>query len=406
MQHHAGQQPSYGSAEPPPYGSAQQPSYGYVQHGPGPEGPGGPDRPDRSGRRSRPRRARGGRRKRFLWIGAAVAVLGLASVPVLNAFDVFSDNGDPMSFDRTGPGGGSGDAGKGGSSGTGDPRVRMPTGPRADFTTANTLDDGTKIGVTTLHGKKSGFTGRVWVWAPKEYYEEKYAKSAFPVLIALPGGPGYPVNYWMGTDLKLQSSISEWSKSGKSKPFIVVMPVLNADNKNYYDGSDIPGQPKMGTWMSDDVPDLVKANFRTFASRDGWAFMGSSSGAFVGLKQVLQHPDRFKAVIASGPDLRPDSPLWRGHEKEMRANDPEQLAKSLIARPGAPDVHLAFQIGTKEGGRAKLESFMKKYGKGPIKTRLQVIEGGGHNARGYVRGMDDGTMQWISKVIPGPTPAP
>ncbi|KOT55704.1 hypothetical protein ADK43_24505 [Streptomyces rimosus subsp. rimosus] len=341
-----------------------------------------------------------------MWIGAAVAVLGLASVPVLNAFDVFSDNGDPMSFDRTGPGGGSGDAGKGGSSGTGDSRVRMPTGPRADFTTANTLDDGTKIGVTTLHGKKSGFTGRVWFWAPKEYYEEKYAKSAFPVLIALPGGPGYPVNYWMGTDLKLQSSISEWSKSGKSKPFIVVMPVLNADNKNYYDGSDIPGQPKMGTWMSDDVPDLVKANFRTFTSRDGWAFMGSSSGAFVGLKQVLQHPDRFKAVIASGPDLRPDSPLWRGHEKEMRANDPEQLAKSLIARPGAPDVHLAFQIGTKEGGRAKLESFMKKYGKGPIKTRLQVIEGGSHNARGYVRGMDDGTMQWISKVIPGPTPAP
>ncbi|WP_030667273.1 alpha/beta hydrolase-fold protein [Streptomyces rimosus] len=343
-----------------------------------------------------------------MWIGAAVVALGLASVPVLNAFDVFSDNGDPMSFDRTGPDGGAsgGSAGQGGSSGTADPGVRMPTGPRAEFTTANTLDDGTKIGVTTLHGKKSGFTGKVWVWAPKEYYEEKYAKSAFPVLIALPGGPGYPVNYWMGTDLKLQSSISEWSKSGKSKPFIVVMPVLNADDKHYYDGSDIPGQPKMGTWMSDDVPDLVKANFRTFSSRDGWAFMGSSSGAFVGLKQVLQHPDRFKAVIASGPDLRPDSPLWRGHPKEMQANDPEQLAKALIARPGAPDVHLAFQIGTKEGGRAKLEAFMKKYGKGPIKTRLQVIEGGGHNARGYVRGMDDGTMEWISKVMPGPTPAP
>ncbi|GCD44838.1 alpha/beta hydrolase [Streptomyces paromomycinus] len=389
--------------EHPPNGPEGRPAYGYEADG----GPAyGPAREHRAPRR---RTGRGtGRRKRLWLAGAVVAVLGLAAVPVLNAFDVFSDNGDPMSFDRprTDGGGTGGSGGAGGSSDGSAPGVRMPTGPQAQFTTANTLDDGTKIGVTTLHGKKSGFTGRVWVWAPKEYYEDKYAKSAFPVLIALPGGPGYPVNYWMGTDLKLQSSISEWSTSGKSKPFIVVMPVLNADDKNYYDGSDIPGQPKMGTWMSDDVPDLVKANFRTFTSRDGWAFMGSSSGAYVGLKQVLQHPDRFKAVIASGPDTRPDSPLWRGHEKERRANDPEQLAKHLIARPGAPDVHIAFQIGTKEGGRAKLEAFMKKIGKGPIKTRLQVIEGGGHNARGYVRGMNDGSMEWISKVMPGPTPAP
>ncbi|MFH8403221.1 alpha/beta hydrolase [Streptomyces sp. NPDC018019] len=400
MPHHSGQQPPYGHAQrehgqaPQGFGPAPQDfDPVHQEHGPG--------------RDDRPRRTRAGRRKRLLLLGAAVAALGLAAVPVLNAFGVFSDSGEPMSFDRSrADGGQGGSGGTGGSAGTADPRVRMPTGPRAEFTTANTLDDGTRIGVTTLHGKKSGFTGRVWVWAPKEYYEDKYAKSAFPVLIALPGGPGYPVNYWMGTDLKLQSSISEWSKSGKSKPFIVVMPVLNADDKNYYDGSDIPGQPKMGTWMSDDVPDLVRANFRTFASRDGWAFMGSSSGAFVGLKQVLQHPDRFKAVIASGPDTRPDSPLWRGHTKEMRANDPEQLAKALLARPGAPDVHIAFQIGTKEGGRAKLESFMKKYGKGPIKTRLQVIENGGHNAKGYIRGMNDGTMEWISKVMPGPTPAP
>ncbi|MFD7665228.1 alpha/beta hydrolase [Streptomyces sp. NPDC059788] len=392
MQHHSGEQPPYGPEGRSAYGSEGRPARR-------------PGRGER-GRRLLLLRRRAGGRKRLWLLGAVVAVLGLAAVPVLNAFGVFSDTGEPMTFGRPGAGGDGGATGAGGASGTSDPQVRMPTGPQARFTTANTLDDGTKIGVTTLHGKKSGFTGRVWVWAPKEYYEEKYAGSAFPVLIALPGGPGYPVNYWMGTDLKLQSSISEWSRSGKSKPFIVVMPVLNADDKHYYDGSDIPGQPKMGTWMSDDVPDLVKANFRTFASRDGWAFMGSSSGAYVGLKQVLQHPDRFKAVIASGPDTRPDSPLWRGHEKERRANDPEELAKDLIARPGAPDVHIAFQIGTKEGGRAKLESFMKKYGKGPIKTRLQVIEGGGHNARGYVRGMNDGSMEWISKVMPGPTPAP
>ncbi|MFI8926678.1 alpha/beta hydrolase [Streptomyces sp. NPDC053474] len=308
-----------------------------------------------------------------------------------------SDGGEPMSFDSASApapakGRGSEDSG-----------IRLPTGPRASFTTESTLDDGTKIGVTTLHGKKSGFTGKVWVWAPKQYFDPKYSRSGFPVLIALPGGPGYPNNYWMGTDLKLESSIAQWSKEGKSLPFIVVMPVLNPDATFYYDGSDIPGQPKMGTWMTEDVPDFVKANFRTFTSRDGWGFMGSSSGGFVGLKSVLKHPEKFRAVIASGPDTVPDSPLWRGHEPQRLANDPGRLAERLIRR-GGPEVDIAFQVGTAESGQPNLRAFMEKYGKGPVKTRLNVIPGGTHSARSYVPAMADGPIQWISKKMKGPVP--
>ncbi|MGA4802185.1 alpha/beta hydrolase [Streptomyces lavendulocolor] len=344
---------------------------------------------------------------------ALVAAVALGS---LTAVTGCSGEGEPMTFDGPGataaaPGGSAAPApSKGPSKGTGGtvPKTLMPTGPKAEFTTANTLPDGTRIGVTTLHGAKSGFTGKVWVWAPQQYFDPKYAKSGFPVLIALPGGNGYPNNYWMGTDLKLQSSISEWSKEGKSLPFVVVMPVLNPDDKYYYDGSDIPGQPRMGTWMTEDVPDFVRANFRTFASRDGWAFMGSSSGGFVGLKSVLKHPDRFKAVIASGPDTVPDSPLWAGHEKERRANDPERLAALLGSRPDSEDrrVYLAFQVGSRESGVPALRTFVRKYTKGPVKSRLQVIPDGGHNARTYVRGMGDGSIQWISEHLQAPVPGP
>ncbi|MER7661109.1 MULTISPECIES: alpha/beta hydrolase-fold protein [unclassified Streptomyces] len=320
-----------------------------------------------------------------------------------------SDEGEPVSFDGPSvkaPAGGGGAQSGGGAAAEAAAKTLMPTGPKASFTTQNTLDDGTRIGVTTLEGRKSGFTGKVWVWAPEQYFDEKYASSGFPVLIALPGGNGYPNNYWMGTDLKLQSSIAAWSKEGKSLPFIVVMPVLNPDAKNYYDGSDIPGQAKMGTWMTEDVPDFVKANFRTFTSRDGWAFMGSSSGAFVGLKSVLQRPDRFKAVIASGPDTVPDSPLWSGHEPQRQANNPEKLAETLGARPDtrANAVYLAFQVGSKESGVARVKKFVRDYGKGPVKTRLQVIQDGEHNAKTYVQGMGDGSIEWISKHMQAPVP--
>ncbi|MBV9024894.1 MAG: hypothetical protein JO362_14155 [Streptomycetaceae bacterium] len=282
--------------------------------------------------------------------------------------------------------------------------AQMPTGPAAAFTAERTVDDavGTKIGVTTYHGRKSGFTGKVWVWAPPQYFQPQYATKGFPVLIALPGGPGYPNNYWYGPDLQLQEDISHWADTSTSLPFILVMPVLNPD-KQYHDCSDIPGMQKMGTWLTQDIPELAKENFRTLRTRDGWGFMGSSSGGFCGLKSVLQYPDTFKAAIPSGPDIVPDSPLWRGNTAAMKANDPRYLAQQLI-RKGGPDVYLGFQVGSTEGyNMAKVQKFIDQYDQGPIHTRLQVIDGGRHTARSYIKGMAEGTMKWISAHMRGPS---
>ncbi|MFJ6939095.1 alpha/beta hydrolase [Streptomyces sp. NPDC101132] len=373
-----------------------------MQQYPGGGGPSDPY-PARAagGRRDRRRR----RNRRTAWVAGVVAAALVAGGGVLAyRLDAFSDNGEPMSFnqqnaaDETAVGDGTARRPAG-------PEVSLPTGPEARFVRANRLPDGTEIGRTTLHGGKSGFTGDVWVWTPKEYKDPRYARSGFPVLIALPGGHGYPTNYWMGTDLGLQEAVADGVEAGTSLPFIVVMPVINPDRKFYYDGSDIPGHPKMGTWMAEDVPDFVRANFRTFVSRDGWAFMGSSSGGYVGLKQVMAHPERFKAVIASGPETAPDSPLWKGHEKEKRENDPEVLAQRIIDRRG-PDVYVNFQIGTQETGKEKLDRFVRNWGRGPVHTTVRVIQGGAHNGKDYVRGMREGSLEWISKVLQAPVPDP
>ncbi|MFJ5546544.1 alpha/beta hydrolase-fold protein [Streptomyces sp. NPDC093225] len=353
------------------------------------------------------------RARRWLIGSTVVAVLGIGAWQTMSYYEIppFTDKGDPVSFDQTPSGGDSGsDSGGTSRAKPADSKTLMPTGPKAAFKVANTLDDGTKIGVVTYDGKKSGFTGKVWVWAPKEYSDPKYAKSGFPVLIALPGGAGYPMNYWMGTDLKLQSSITQWYQEGKSKPFLLAMPVQNPQpdtDGTYWDGSDIPGQPKMGTWLTEDVPELMKENFRTIKSRDGWAFMGSSTGGFNGLKAVLQKPDRFKAVVASGPDVVPDSRLWKGHEKEKQENNPQVLAQRLIDRKG-PDVYLAFQVGTNESNPRTLpdvQKFIATYGKGPIHTSLRIIQGGRHNAATYVPNMGEGPIQFISEHMEGPTPS-
>ncbi|MFG2981928.1 alpha/beta hydrolase [Streptomyces sp. NPDC048258] len=384
---HGGQQP---------YGQPQQP---YGQEPYEPQEPYGQEPEYEPRRKSRVRR----------WVIAGVSVLALAGIAagVMYHFEIppFTDKGAAVSFGK--PPAGDGKK-KDAAPQPASSKMLMPTGPDAKFSNTMTLPDGTHVAVTTLEGKKSGFKGKVWVWAPKEYNDPKFAKSGFPVMIALPGGAGYPSNYWMGTDLGLQSSISKWYAEGKSKPFILAMPVLNPapDDKGiYWDGSDIPDQPKMGTWLTEDVPDLMKANFRTVKSRDGWAFMGSSTGGFAGLKAVLKHPDKFKAVIASGPDIVPDSSLWKGHDKEKAENNPEILAKQLIDRKG-PDVYLAFQVGDSENNKKTLpdvQKFIATFGnKGPVHTDLRVIKGGQHNAKTYVPNMGEGPIQFISKVMEGP----
>ncbi|MFD9569651.1 alpha/beta hydrolase [Streptomyces sp. NPDC059982] len=362
-----------------------------------------------SGRDPEPGRGRG-RARRAGWIGAGVVCALLLGGGGFAAWknEWFSGNGGAVSFAAPTPAQrpkGEAPAPTPTPTPSGDPDVSMPSGPKSDFKQTARLDDGTVIAKTRLTGAKSGFEGDVWVWAPKEYDDPKYAKSAFPVLIALPGGNGFPANYWSDRSLGLQKAISDGVQAGTSLPFIVIMPVLNPDNKYYYDGADIPGQPKMGTWIAEDVPDFTRANFRTYKSRDGWAFMGSSSGAFVGMKTVLQYPDRFKAVIASGGEIVPDSPLWKGHQAEMDANDPEKLAQKLIDAHG-PEVYVNFQVGTKETGKDRMSKFVREYGKGPVKTTIRDIQNGEHNGWHYVRGMREGSLEWISKVLKGPKPDP
>ncbi|MCX4527848.1 MULTISPECIES: esterase family protein [unclassified Streptomyces] len=364
-----------------------------------------PSEPVRTPRRSR----------RPIWISTGVVcalVLGGGGFAAWK-YEWFSGNGETVSFGKNRPPAeperqdapvapaAPGEPSPAGP--TGDPDVLMPAGPKAAFKQTAKLDDGTIIAKTRLAGAKSGFTGDVWVWAPKEYDDPKYAKAAFPVLIALPGGNGYPANYWSDRSLGLQKAITDGVKAGTSLPFIVVMPVLNPDAKYYYDGSDIPGQAKMGTWLSEDIPDFTRANFRTYKSRDGWAFMGSSSGAFVGMKLLLQYPDRFKAVIASGGEIVPDSPLWKGHQAEMDENNPEKLAQKLIDTNG-PEVYINFQVGTKESGKQRMTQFKNAYGKGPVKMTIRDIQNGEHNGWHYVRGMKEGSLEWISKVLKAPKP--
>jgi len=50
--------------------------------------------------------------------------------------------------------------------------------------------------------------------------------------------------------------------------------------------------------------------------------------------------------------------------------------------------------------------FIATYGRGPIHTDLNLIEGGRHNAYTCVPAMGTGPIEWFSSHLAGPTRSP
>ncbi|MFJ8041107.1 alpha/beta hydrolase [Kitasatospora sp. NPDC096147] len=276
-------------------------------------------------------------------------------------------------------------------------KVLMPSGPAADLKKVRDTAAG-PIMMTTLTGAKSGVSGKVWVWLPPEYGDPKFAKTGFPVLTLYAGGQSAGYNTWTDNQLPIQEIGAQLSKEGKAHPFILVMPVQNLETAEAraLECSDIPGQPKIGTWMSQDIPDFVKANFRTVKGRDGWGLMGASTGAFCSAKLAMAHPDVFKAAVPIDGYFNPDSPLWKGHEAERLANSPDQLIATSKA-----DVRMLATAGGANAYETKLVKAWVAKAAAPTTVEYYEQPGGKHLTSDFKK-MIPVTLEWLSKNLAGP----
>lgn len=215
------------------------------------------------------------------------------------------------------------------------------------------------------------------------------------------GGQSNGYNTWTDDQLPIQVADEDLVKQGKAHPFIMVMPVQNlvADEKQTLDCSDIPGQPKMGTWMSQDVPDFVRANFRTLKSRDGWGLMGASTGAFCSAKMAMQHPDLYKAAVPIDGYFNPDSEFWKGHEADRLANSPDVLVSQSKA-----DVRMLATAGGATPEEVKLVKDWVAKEAPPTKIDYYEQPGGKHLTSHFKKMIPD-TLQWLTQNMAGPTPA-
>ncbi|MDX6434829.1 MAG: hypothetical protein QOE54_7195 [Streptosporangiaceae bacterium] len=279
------------------------------------------------------------------------------------------------------------------------PPVVMPTGPAARFNVSHYTSAG-PIMVTTLKGAKSGVTGKVWVWTPPEYKDPKYAKSGFPVLMLYTGSTGVNYNFWAHQEVEpTQSEDVRLVKARQAHPFIMVMPILQLSLKQDTECSDRVGQPKMGTWLAEDVVDMVKANFRTLPTRDGWGMAGASSGAFCAAKLTLQNPDKFKAAVSWCGYFVPEpetGPRWS--QQDVLAN-----SAAHIFQQRQPDVRLLLLAGDNRKFHAdvnRMNAFTKLV-QPPTVVTTYIQPGGGHFTADLKK-LIPNILEFLTKSLQGP----
>lgn len=157
------------------------------------------------------------------------------------------------------------------------------------------------------------------IYTPPGY--DKHGTKSYPVIYLLQGLPlgeksylwpklyepwiGDPMPFFAGPDFP-EEGFREWMdgliESGQVQPMIIVMP--DADN-NLYGWSLFTNSVLNGGFEDYIVNDLVNymdANYRTIASAEGRALVGTSQGGYGAMKLGILHPDKF-SVVASHTGL-------------------------------------------------------------------------------------------------------
>jgi enterochelin esterase-like enzyme len=265
-----------------------------------------------------------------------------------------------------------------------------PPASRAKFTRS---DNG--VLDTYFRGAHSKLSGQVLVWTPPQYSEARYRKDRFPVVMLMHGVPGSPASWLEGGEVP--GAIDQLLTERRIKPFILVMPVIDPGSIDTT-CSDTPNR-KVGSWLAEDVPNLIERQFRVQPQARAWGLLGFSTGGFCAAKLPLQYPKVFATGAAMSPDPFTGDKSALPDSRTRLLNSPLYLAKH-----GRPDVSLLLATSRQDrfSRPANIER-LKAAVRPPGSVSTLILSQGGHNWNTWLR-MYPVVLPWLSERLPAPAP--
>ncbi|MFC8719320.1 alpha/beta hydrolase [Kitasatospora sp. NPDC057198] len=219
-------------------------------------------------------------------------------------------------------------------------RLVVPTDEGGLGTVGDVLPEGTpeevgRVDSVRITGTASGLSDQVFVYLPPEYFNPRYVRERFPVLLALAGYPGPSLHLVEG--LRLPRTAAELQRDGRMAPTVIVMARPTVAPPRNTECVDVPGGPRAETWFAEDVPAALRSAYRVSRSAGSWGVFGYSTGGSCALRLAMRHPGTYRNAAGMHADYTvpndrwTDGDLFRGDKEAAQQSDLEWRLKNLPA---------------------------------------------------------------------------
>ena len=229
-----------------------------------------------------------------------------------------------------------------------------------------------------IRGAITGLHSRAHIYLPPQYFQKRYAHTAFPAVEVFTGYPGS--NRQLIKRLQYERVMLRDLNHHRARPMVLVMMRSAVVFPRDTECTDVPGGPQVQTFFSQDVPQQMTRHYRVIPS--GWGTVGDSTGGYCAVKITMMNPYTFhSAASLSGyftalQDNTTGS-LWGGSTVLRHLNNLDWRLQHLVA----PPVSVLVTSSRGEDGPLGIknsERFMA-LARPPMRISSIITAQGGHN---------------------------
>lgn len=278
-----------------------------------------------------------------------------------------------------------------------DVKPSEPPTTLADWTPPENMpDQGTVVRAFIPAPISHEVSSTAFVYLPPAYLAAP--RADLPVLVLIHGVPGEPVD-WLRNG-RIAEFMDEYASEHKGLAPIIVMPDAGAKWANYPPLCMNTKQGQAGRYLSEDVPNWVKATFGAgrHSSRQ-WAIGGFSYGGTCAMQLAMNYPEVYPTFIDSSGENQPT--IRQGHQVLLQqyfggsaAEFKKQNALDVIKTRKYPDTAGIVTVGAGDpffrAQGVQVYQAMKKAG---INVQFQEAPGG-HAWTAWKYGLEN-NMDWL-----------
>jgi S-formylglutathione hydrolase FrmB len=262
-----------------------------------------------------------------------------------------------------------------------------------------------KVLEVTVRGEHTGIVSVAdYVYLPPQYFQPAYARTRFPVVLAL---TGYPNDPWsIVIRLGLPATAARLTAGGQIGPAVYVMMNVSVALPRDTECTNVPAGPQALTFLAQDVPMAVERTFRVQSGRSGWSVIGYSTGGYCAAKLAMMDPYQFSSAVslAGYYTAIKDNTTGNLYGGSAAFQDENNLDWRLSHLPAPPVSVLVTSSRAGERDLPGTLAFLRLI-RPPMQGYSLILPQGGHNYGTWERQLPQ-SLEWMSRRLAPARPQP